>query len=319
MESSEASTVDAPGAPAEPPKKEQGLVLPGAGMKSLVPKNFDEATAIARLLATSDIVPKEMQGKPANVLLCIMHGTEIGLSPAQALSSIMVVNGRPSIWGDAMLGLVLSSGLCESWKSGYNDENGGTAWFTVKRKGQEPVTRYFSEEDAVAAGLVNKPGPWKQYKRRMKFHRSRSWALRDVFPDVLKGIGCYEEQRDIELKETAPGSKEFGMPKRASESTTPETTTEVIEAKTEPPKEEKAVAKMKTLTKNQKTKKLGFVIEHKDEPGKVYSTLTETIYKYIVETTKAGKTVLVEWEQGIGQRDIVSAIAEDAPEDEKKS
>ncbi|MFZ8927531.1 MAG: hypothetical protein ACO3CU_12320, partial [Candidatus Nanopelagicales bacterium] len=39
-------------------------------------------------------------------------GREIGLGTLQALQSIAVINGRPSVWGDAMLALVRGSGLC---------------------------------------------------------------------------------------------------------------------------------------------------------------------------------------------------------------
>jgi hypothetical protein len=59
------------------------------------------------------------------------------------------------------------------------------------------LTRSFSVADAKKASLWGKAGPWSNYPKRMLQMRARSWALRDAFPDVLRGIGIKEEQHDI--------------------------------------------------------------------------------------------------------------------------
>ena len=50
--------------------------------------------------------------------------------------------------------------------------------------------------DAKRAGLWTKAGPWQTYPRRMLQMRARSFALRDAFPDVLKGLISVEEALD---------------------------------------------------------------------------------------------------------------------------
>ncbi len=59
-------------------------------------------------------------------------------------------------------------------------------------------------EPAKRAGLWDKrgrngaPGPWQQYPDRMLQARARTFALRDVFPDVLMGLSAsVEELQDI--------------------------------------------------------------------------------------------------------------------------
>jgi hypothetical protein len=52
-------------------------------------------------------------------------------------------------------------------------------------------------DDAKAAGLQGKQGPWTQYPKRMRQMRARAFALRDVFPDVLRGLPVAEEVMDI--------------------------------------------------------------------------------------------------------------------------
>jgi hypothetical protein len=70
----------------------------------------------------------------------------------------------------------------------------------VKRRDRSPVVRTFSEADAKKAGLWGKAGPWQQYPSRMLQMRARSWALRDAFPDALRGLGIREEVADYQVK-----------------------------------------------------------------------------------------------------------------------
>ncbi len=161
---------------------------------SLAPQNLDEALKFADYLANSDIVPKDFQRKPANILVAVQWGMELGLQPMQAMQSIAVINGRPSLWGDAVIALVRSSPLCEYV---YETDDGETASCRVKRVGEDEQTRTFSMTDAQQAGLKGKQGPWAQYPKRMRQMRARSFALRDVFPDVLRGMPMAEEVQDI--------------------------------------------------------------------------------------------------------------------------
>ena len=79
----------------------QALVRTGNKGMSLVPQTLTEATELAGLLAQSTIVPIDFRGKPGDVLVAMMMGGEVGLSPIQSLQNIAVINGRPCIWGDS--------------------------------------------------------------------------------------------------------------------------------------------------------------------------------------------------------------------------
>ncbi|ELW78160.1 MULTISPECIES: hypothetical protein [Acinetobacter] len=165
----------------------------------LTPTNLQDAMQIAGILADSDIVPKDYQKKPGNILVAMQWGAEIGLQPLQAMQNIAVINGRPSLWGDAVLALVRSSGLLEQFEETQTED---VATCIVKRKGQKAVTKTFSKEDAKRAGLTSKQGPWSQYPKRMMQMRARGYALRDEFTDILKGFGVAEEERDKEIDVT---------------------------------------------------------------------------------------------------------------------
>lgn len=166
---------------------------------SMTPRNLDEAMQFAKIMADSDLVPKDFKGKPGNILVAIQKGLEIGLSPMSALESIAVINGRASLWGDGMLALVQASPAYE-----WHDESQSTPQkgvCIIKRKGHPEHRSEFSLEDAKRAGLLGKPGPWTQYTARMLTLRARAFALRDKFADVLKGLPMAEEAMDLPSRE----------------------------------------------------------------------------------------------------------------------
>lgn len=162
---------------------------------SLAPQDLAQAIQFADMMSKSSIIPKDFMGNPGNILVAVQWGMELGLQPMQAMQNIAVINGRPSLWGDAVIGLVRSSPLCEYVQEEMLDDK---AICRVKRRGEAEQIRIFTIDDAKKAGLHGKAGPWTQYPKRMMQMRARSWALRDVFPDVLRGMPITEEVMDIE-------------------------------------------------------------------------------------------------------------------------
>lgn len=170
---------------------------PQAGVDLWNPSTLDQAMKLAEMVANSDLVPKDFRGKPGNVLIAMQMGRELGMPPLMALQNIAVINGRPAIWGDLQLAVVIKHPEYEGHKEDF-DETTMTAVCTVKRRGKAAATRRFSMQDAEQAGLTKKDGPWRQYPKRMLQMRARAFALRDTFADALKGIQQVEEVRDIE-------------------------------------------------------------------------------------------------------------------------
>lgn len=182
--------------------------------KGFTPQTVSEAMEFSKMLADSSMVPKAFQGRPGDIMVCVQWGAELGLAPLQAMQNISVINGKPSVWGDALIAMVQASPVCEGVEEYF--ENEGTpnpiAVCIAHRKNRKPVTAKFSVEDAKRAGLWNKQGPWTQYPKRMLQMRARGFALRDAFPDVLKGMITVEEAQDYpedkskEVKDITPAN-----------------------------------------------------------------------------------------------------------------
>lgn len=167
---------------------------------ALQPASMSEALKMAEMLSSSQMVPKHYQQKPQDTLVAMMMGSELGLNPIQALQNIAVINGKPAIYGDALLALVQNHPMFGGHEESF-DESTMTATCSVWRKGEKKIhTVQFSQADAQRAGLWEKAGPWKQYPKRMLMWRARGYALRDKFADALGGLITVEEAQDIPLE-----------------------------------------------------------------------------------------------------------------------
>jgi hypothetical protein len=169
-------------------------------LPTLAPQNMTEAMEFSKILATSNMVPVAYKGKPQDILVAIGWGYEVGLQPMQALQNIAVINGKPSVYGDAALALVKADSRCagvKEWIEGEGDDM--IAHCLVKRRyneDMEETVATFSVLDAKQARLWGKQGPWQQYPKRMLAMRARGFAIRDAFPDAMKGMITAEEAQD---------------------------------------------------------------------------------------------------------------------------
>src|SRR5690606_18041595 len=138
----------------------------GSRPAAIVPRNIEECFRLADAIYRSGMAPNSYKNTE-QVLVGIMKGLELNMMPLTALQSIYVVNGVPTVWGDGALALVRASGLVEDFEETFDPEK-EIAVCRIKRKDQKTeISRKFDKEDATRAGLLNKTGPWNQYRPRM--------------------------------------------------------------------------------------------------------------------------------------------------------
>lgn len=183
------------------PEKMGALTIgTSGGIRAIVPSDLEGVARLASLIVKSELGPKDLD-TPEKVTIALLHGMEIGLPPMMAIQRIAVINGRPSIWGDAAIGLVRASGLCEYIHESIDGAGDNRrAVCATKRRGEpEKEIRTYSVADAKRAGLWEKrsangrPTPWVTHPDRMLQMRARGYLLRDIYSDVLGGLYIAEE------------------------------------------------------------------------------------------------------------------------------
>lgn len=143
----------------------------------------------AEMLAKSGMVPKAFRGKPADVLVATLWGSELGLGPISSMQFIDVIEGSPTLNTEGRLALVRRAG--HSVSLDVNDERAVAKGKRRDTGDEHTVT--FSIQDAQAAGLANKQ-VWKQYRKAMLGNRAMSQLCRTLFSDVTMGMSYAPEE-----------------------------------------------------------------------------------------------------------------------------
>ena len=187
------------------------------------PNNLGQAWKLADILSKTSFSAGHKSAQ--DIFICISMGQQIGLNPFQSVQNISVINGRPTLWGDALLAVCQSHPEYAGVEMHF-DVKTQTATCKALRKGKPPVVESFSQEEAKQARLWGKSGPWSQYPTKMLKNRARTWALRTQFADALLGLISSEELE--EPLPVAPVDK--GAAVRVEESPTIELDTAIPQA-----------------------------------------------------------------------------------------
>ncbi len=175
---------------------------------AIIPKSIDEVNDLAERFAKSSLLPKSMQGKAADVLVTIMAGQEMGLSPMASLRAIHVIEGKPVLSADGMIALVLGSGKAVYFER-VEESDKSVTYETLRQGAKTPRRCTWTMDMAKVAGLHLKDN-WRAYPRAMLASRAKSELARDVYPDVLAGVYSDDEISTQPRPEyTPPPSSKF--------------------------------------------------------------------------------------------------------------
>ena len=155
------------------------------GLTIIAPRSLTELQDLAKALAPAATLPQALRGKPAEVMLAIMTGAELGLSPMASIRGIHIIDGKPTLAADLMAGVVMGSPLCEHLR--VVETTAQVARYAAKRRGQPEVALAFTMAQATAAGLAGR-GNWGKYPDAMLRARACAAICRMVWPDLLAGV-----------------------------------------------------------------------------------------------------------------------------------
>ena len=154
----------------------------------ILPEEWQVLTQQANALVASGFLPQSVNS-PQKAIAIMTLGRELGIGAWAALSSINVIQGKPTISPQLMLALINDSKQLEDMTI---RDDGDACTVTLKRRGRTPHTAAFSMQDAAAMGLSNKDN-WKKQPAIMRQWRAVAACARVVFPDVILGLYTPEE------------------------------------------------------------------------------------------------------------------------------
>jgi len=167
-------------------------------------QGFEHAQRVAKMLATSSLIPKEYQGNIQNTMIAMEMANRIGASPLMVMQNLYIVHGKPS-WSSTFIIAALNS--CKRFSplrfevSGDGETLECFAWayeVDTKEKITGPVV---SMKMAKAGGWVDKNGSkWKTMPQVMIRYRAAAFFGRLYAPEIMMGMQTAEEIVDVEAQ-----------------------------------------------------------------------------------------------------------------------
>lgn len=147
---------------------------------------FAEQMQYAKTVCQGSLVPSAYRGQPANVLIAMDFGRSMGLSPAESLYRITVINGRPSASAELIAANVRRAG---HRLRVTKDDKARTATCEIVRR-DDPDFTFTATWDMAKAQQANLSGKenWRKYPMAMLTARSITECARDACSDALYGV-----------------------------------------------------------------------------------------------------------------------------------
>ena len=156
--------------------------------------------AYAKALSTASLLPADYRNHPANILMALEYGHELGIGTMTAIQQIHVIKGKPSASAQLIGSLVRKAGH-RLRVTGSSTEATAIIW----RK-DDPDFEFKSTwtlDRATAAGLLPAiPGSgWDKYPDAMLVARATTEVARQACAEVLAGVAYTPEELGSEVVE----------------------------------------------------------------------------------------------------------------------
>lgn len=163
------------------------------------PRGVEDAYRLAQYLAKSGTLGGVRT--PENVLAVMIAGAELGVRSMQALRSIYIIDGKPTLSADLMLALCKRSPVCRYFRL-VETSSQKASYETLRSGDPGPTTMGYTWDQAVRAELVRKDN-WKKHPEAMLRARCITALARAVYPDLFMGVYDPEELgREVEVQPT---------------------------------------------------------------------------------------------------------------------
>lgn len=168
-----------------------------------VPTALPEQMEYARIVSASSLIPTHYRGKPADVLIAVQLGAAMGLTPAESLYRIDVIQGKPTAAAELIAANVR--------KAGHRlrldvDEAGVSATCVIVRADDPEFEHRVTRDEAWAKrmGLLSKDN-YKKQPATMLGWRAVTACARMACPEALYGVGYTPDEMRDHPRQESPG------------------------------------------------------------------------------------------------------------------
>ena len=145
---------------------------------------FQDQQTLSAKLATSSLVPQVYRNRPENLLYALQYAEALGVHPMTAITSIHVIEGKPTASADLIAGLIRRAGHKLRVRA---TDTEATAEIIRADDPSYTFTVTWTMERAKTAGLTGK-GPWKSYPAAMLKARAITEVARLACSECLFGV-----------------------------------------------------------------------------------------------------------------------------------
>ena len=193
---------------------------------------YDKSLEICTALSKSNMVPKDFQGKPENILIAMEISQRTGSSLLAVMQSLNIIQGRPTFGSKYIIAAINSTGKFSPLRFQFTEEDTERevvyvysvwensvkvkkeikakiknrtcrAYCTDKSTGEILYSPEVSLEMAVQEGWYTKDGSkWKTMPDLMLMYRSATMFGGIYAPEVTMGMSSKEEIEDIAIDVT---------------------------------------------------------------------------------------------------------------------
>ncbi|GAA1337254.1 hypothetical protein [Arthrobacter roseus] len=165
----------------------------------IVPISTGNKVEYAKTLAVSNLLPKHFQNNPANLLFAIEFAEALGMKPIHAITSVHVINGKPSASADLIGAMVRKAG--HKLRVTGDDTYAEATLIRV----DDPDFEFKARWDMAKAKQANlNTATWKAYPGAMLRSRAIAEVCRAGAPDAMHGIQHSTEELESLGEPTTP-------------------------------------------------------------------------------------------------------------------
>lgn len=166
------------------------------------PQQFEHVQRVAKVYATSNIVPQQYQNNLANCIIAMEIAHRLKVNAFMFMQNSFVVSGKPGL--EAKLAIALCNqrgpfrGPIRFRFTGSNEDRTRACTAYASHKNGDVCECTVSWQEVQKEGWDRKSGSkWLTMPDQMFAYRSAAWLIRRYCPEVIMGLPTNDELADV--------------------------------------------------------------------------------------------------------------------------